>query len=138
MYFLPIVFMIMFVLCSVYASIWGGRTGRVGAIIFISATAFTDIAARYNPSWASTSYGVLLVDTACLVGLVILALRTNRHWPIWALGFQTAAVATHLATIAAPDILPKVYQAIAAFWSIPILAAMVTGTTLDWQHSQRA
>lgn len=110
----------------------------MGAVIFILATALSDIAARYNPDWASTSFGVLWVDTGCLGGLAILALRSNRYWPIWALGFQTAAVATHMATIIAPDIVPKAYQAVAAFWSIPILVAMVTGTTLDWQHSQRA
>jgi hypothetical protein len=137
MYFLQIVFTAMLLACSVYASILGGRTGRMGAAIFVIATVLSNIAARYNPNWASTSFGVMWVDTGCLVGLLVLALRSNRYWPIWALGFQTIAVATHLATIIAPDIVPRAYQAIAAFWSIPILAAMVTGTTLDWQHSQR-
>jgi hypothetical protein len=137
MYFLQIVFTVLLLACSLYACIWGGRTGRMGSAIFIMATVLSNIAARFNPGWASTSFGVLWVDAGCFGGLAVLALRSNRYWPIWALGFQTITVATHLATIIAPDIVPRAYQAIAAFWSIPILGAMVTGTTLDWQHSQR-
>lgn len=138
MYFLQIVFTIMLLACVAYASILGGRTGRAGSAIFIAATLLSNIAARFNPYWASTSFGVLWVDTGCLLGLLVLTLRSDRYWPIWALGFQSVAVATHLATIVAPDIVPRAYQAMAAFWSIPILVAMVTGTTLDWQHSQQA
>lgn len=138
MYFLQIVFTFMLLACAAYASILGGRTGRAGSAIFIAATLLSNIAARFNPNWASTSFGVLWVDTGCLLGLLVLTLRSDRYWPIWALGFQSVAVATHLATIVAPDIVPRAYQAMAAFWSIPILVAMVTGTTLDWQHSQRA
>jgi hypothetical protein len=138
MYFLEIVFTVMLLACSLYASIWGGRTGRMGSAIFIMATVLSNIAARFNPNWASTSFGVLWVDAGCFGGLTVLALISNRYWPIWALGFQAIAVATHLATIIAPDIVPRAYQAMAAFWSIPILAVMVAGTTLDWQHSQRA
>lgn len=138
MYFLQIVFTIMLMACAAYASILGGRTGRAGSAIFIAATLLSNIAARFNPYWASTSFGVLWVDTGCLLGLLVLTLRSDRYWPIWALGFQSVAVATHLATIVAPDIVPRAYQAMAAFWSIPILVAMVTGTTLDWQQSQQA
>jgi hypothetical protein len=136
MVLLPFIFVGLLIGCSTYASILGGRTGRFGAAIFIGATILSDIAARTNPDWASTSFGVFWVDTSCMMALLVLALASNRYWPIWALGFQTASVATHLATIVAPDILPKAYQGIAAFWSLPILVVMVIGTTLDWQYTR--
>jgi hypothetical protein len=63
-------------------------------------------------------------------------MNSNRFWPIWALGFQTVAVATHLATIWVPDIVPKAYQALLSFWSIPILWVMVAGTRKDQKYER--
>jgi hypothetical protein len=131
MSFLEFVFYGVLTGCSAYASIFGGRTGRAGSAIFFAATVLSAYAATANPLWASTSYGVFLVDTGCWVALMILALHSNRFWPIWALGFQTVAEATHIATLLAPDIVPKAYQAMLAFWAIPILGVMVAGTRLD-------
>ena len=86
-------------LCAVYASANGGRTGKAGSAIFVVASVLTVAAARMHPSWAGTSLGLFAVDAGCLLALLILALASNRFWPIWALGFQIVAVATHLATL---------------------------------------
>jgi hypothetical protein len=137
MNFLVAVYLLTLLASSLYALLFGGRTGRAAVVIFGVASGLTSFATQINPNWVSTSYGVFMVDAACLLALLLLALVSNRYWPIWAVGFQTISVATHLATIVAPDILPKAYQAIAAFWSLPILAAMVVGTTLDWRYSKR-
>lgn len=123
-------------LCAGYASIIGGRTGRVGSAIFLSGTGLTALATLYDPAWDSTSYVIFAVDGACLLALAMLAVHSTRFWPIWAVGFQTVAVATHLATIWVPDLLPKAYQALLAFWSIPILWVMVAGTRKDWNYQQ--
>jgi hypothetical protein len=69
-----------------------------------------------------------------LLALLILALMSNRFWPIWALAFQTVAVATHLATLSIPDVVPKSFQALLSFWTIPILWVMVAGTHKDLQY----
>lgn len=129
-------FIMALILCVGYASINGGRTGRAGAIIFVVATVLSAGAAALNPTWASTSYGLFAVDTGCLLALVVLAMNSNRFWPIWALGFQTVAVATHIATMWLPDIVPVSYQALLSFWAIPILWVMVTGTRKDRQYEQ--
>jgi len=93
-------------------------------------------AATMNPSWATTSYGLFAVDGGCLLALIVLALNSNRYWPIWAMGFQTVAVATHMATLWIPDFLPKSYQALLSFWAIPILWVMVMGTRKDRQYER--
>jgi len=129
-------FIMALILCVGYASINGGRTGKAGAIIFLVATALSAGAATLNPTWASASYGLFAVDTGCLLALVVLAMNSNRFWPIWALGFQTVAVATHMATMWIPDIVPVSYQALLSFWAIPILWVMVTGTRKDRQYEQ--
>jgi asparagine N-glycosylation enzyme membrane subunit Stt3 len=121
-------------LCAAYASKNGGRTGKTGSAIFIVATILSAAAVRMNPSWAGTSLGLFAVDAGCLLALIMLALASNRFWPIWALGFQIVAVATHLATLFIPDVVPKSFQALLSFWTIPILGVMVAGTHKDRQH----
>jgi hypothetical protein len=121
-------------LCAVYASANGGRTGKAGSAIFVVASVLTVAAARIHPSWAGTSLGLFAVDAGCLLALLILALASNRFWPIWALGFQIVAVATHLATLSIPDVVPKSFQALLSFWAIPILWVMVAGTHKDMQY----
>ncbi|MES2782495.1 MAG: hypothetical protein V4657_06850 [Pseudomonadota bacterium] len=123
-------------LCSVYASVKGGRTGKAGSAIFITATILSSGAAQFNPDWATMSLGLLIVDGGCLLALLILAQASDRYWPIWAAGFQAVAVATHLATLSVPDIVPKSYQALSAFWAIPILWVMVDGTRKDRRYER--
>ncbi len=129
-------FIFALVLCTLYASINGGRTGRAGAAIFIVATILSAAAATMNPSWATTSYGLFVVDGGCLIALIALAMNSSRYWPIWAMGFQTVAVATHMATFWLPELVPKSYQALLSFWAIPILWVMVVGTRKDRQYER--
>jgi hypothetical protein len=131
-------FIFALLLCAAYGSAAGGRTGKAGSAIFLTATALTAAGAMLNPTWASTSYAVFAVDSGCLLLLAALAVKSNRFWPIWATGFQLVAVATHIATIWVPDIVPKAYQAILSFWSIPILWVMVAGTRKDRRYERDA
>jgi hypothetical protein len=131
-----IAFIFALLLCVAYGSIAGGRTGQAGSAIFVVASLATAAGAMIDPSWASTSYAVLAVDGICLLALAVLAVSSNRFWPIWAVGFQIVAVATHLATVWVPDIVPKAYYAILSFWSIPILWVMVAGTRKDRKYER--
>lgn len=129
-----IAFVFALLLCVAYGSAAGGRTGRAGSAIFVVASLLTAAGGMLDPSWTSTSYAVLAVDGTCLLALAALAVNSNRFWPIWATGFQIVAVATHIATILVPDIVPKAYYAILSFWSIPILWVMVAGTRKDRRY----
>ncbi len=134
---IPVIFNLVLLLCAAYASAAGGKTGISGSIIFIAATLLTIAANRIDPSWGDTAYGIFAVDAACMVALAVVAMKSNRFWPIWALGFQIGAVGTHIATIWMPEIVPRAYQALATFWSIPILWVMVVGTRRDRRHEIR-
>ncbi len=131
---IPVIFNLVLLLCAIYASVAGGKTGISGSIIFISATLLTIVANKMDPGWGDTAYGIFAVDVTCMTALAIVALKSNRFWPIWALGFQIGAVGTHIATILMPEIVPRAYQALATFWSIPILWVMVMGTRQDRRH----
>lgn len=123
-------------LCVTYASLLGGRTGRIGSLIFVFASLLTLAGTIIDSTWASLSYAVFAVDTGCLLALAALAIHSNRFWPIWAVGFQLVAVATHVATLLNPEIVPKAYQAMLSFWSIPILWVMAVGTYKDRRYEE--
>ena len=129
-------FSIALLLCVSYGWLLGGRTGKAGAVIFVAASLLTGVAATIDRGWTRTSYTVLAVDAACLLALAALAANSNRFWPIWAVGFQIVAVATHVATIWIPDIVPKAYHAMQALWTIPILCVMVAGTRKDRKYEK--
>ncbi len=116
---------------TVFAAIFGGKTGKIGAVIFWVATFMSAWATTLNPEWRGTSYAMMAVDSLCLLALLLLAFASNRYWPIWATGLQLIAVITHVATIIDPKIVPGIYDSLSGFWSIPILLVMVSGTMLD-------
>jgi hypothetical protein len=138
MYFIQSVFVIVLILCAGYACVFGGKTGRTGSLIFLSAALLSYFATFANPLWDSTLYLLFVVDLGCLIMLAGLAVKSNRYWPIWACGFQFVAVTTHISTMLAPDIVPRVYQAIVSLWALPILTVMVIGTALDRQSEMQA
>lgn len=130
---LSLIFHGVLLLCTVYATFNGGRTGIAGSAIFVATSALTAAATRIYPDWAGASLGLFAIDCLCLLALIVLALVSDRYWPIWASGFQMVAVATHFAMISIPDILPTSFQALLSIWAIPMILVMVMGTQRDRQ-----
>lgn len=119
--------------CAV-ALAWGGRDGRWGAAMVISASALTMVLSDAN-SWLNTNMAVMMVDAAMLMGMVALAMVSRSYWPMWFAAFQLIGTATHLATIMVPTIVPMLYQMMSGLWAIPTLLAMVLGIVAD--HNAR-
>jgi hypothetical protein len=119
-----------------FAAIFGGKTGKVAAVIFFAANSMSIWATSISPDWQGTSYAMMLVDSLCFFALMALAMTSNRYWPIWALGLQLISVLTHVATIIDPTIFPGIYDSLSGFWSIPILLVMVWGTVLDRKYEK--
>lgn len=134
--FITLAFNLALLFGAGYANIYGGRTGKAGAAILIATTIFWCITARMDAGWVGISFWLLAMDSGCLLVLVILALTSDRYWPIWAMGLQTAAVATHLAALFAPDTMSAIYQALLSVWTLIILWVMVNGTRRDWQYER--
>lgn len=128
---ITILFLALLLLASVYATIFGGRTGFLGACIFVAASIFTILADRVGLSWDGMNVGIVIVDAFCWIALTWLALHSGRYWTIWAAGLQLAAFLTHLSRLLAPDIATRAYDALVAFWSLPILAIMLLGIRKD-------
>ena len=128
---ITILFLAALLLVSGYAIAFGGRTGVLGAAIFLAASVFTILADRVGMTWGGMNFGIVIVDALCWLALLWLALHSGQYWPIWAAGLQLAAFLTHLSRLLAPDIAPQAYDALVAFWSLPILAIMLLGIRKD-------
>jgi hypothetical protein len=120
-------------ICSVYAAIWGGTTGRIGAALNVAATIATLIASDAS-SWSKTHYPVLTVDLLLMVALYILALKSRVYWPIWAAGVHLITVSGHAATMIMPDFQSSLYYVFNGMWAIFVQMAMVWGIALDRMH----
>jgi hypothetical protein len=120
-----LVWMLM-VLCSVYAAVAGGTTGRIGAALNVGAT----LALKVD-TWSQTNFPVFIVDVAMLIALVWLALKSQAYWPIWAAGFHLITVLGHAATMISPDFRWPLYYYFHGMWAIFVQMAMVWGITLD-------
>ncbi|PZU57171.1 MAG: hypothetical protein DI547_14160 [Sphingobium sp.] len=126
-----IFFWTLMLMSCAYAAFFGGRDGRWASIMIVAATALTLPATLLDESFARTQLPVTAVDILLLLGLYMLAMRSARYFPIWMTAFQLITVTTHLSTIAAPNLTPKIYQAMETVWAIPCLLSMVAGVMLD-------
>lgn len=119
-------------LVLVYALARGGRSERAGAAILFIGSVLTDVA--FVPGilhFVSVERGVLVVDVGVLAAFVILALRSDRYWPIWIAALQLIGTLAHFAKLADPTMMPVGYAFLLAAWAYPMLALIAIGT---WRH----
>lgn len=134
---IPIIFWLLALLSCGFVWLLGEADGRRAVALFLAATLATWAAQTLDTEWRQTHWPLMAVDTAYLVATYVFALRSNRYWPLWIAAFQLLTVATHFATIIAPDYVPKIYSAIATFWVVPLLLSMVAGVYLDHRAYKR-
>ena len=120
----------LLVLCSLFAAVAGGTTGRIGAALNVGATVATLLALQID-SWSQTNLPVFLIDVAMMIALFWLAMKSEVFWPIWAAGFHLITVTGHIATMISPDFRWGLYYYFHGMWAIFVQMAMVWGITLD-------
>lgn len=135
---LPIAFDIILVICCAYTFRFGGRAGRWCVWLIVFTTLLTIIAATVGSPRDHVVPMMVVADVTFLIGLVLLALRSNRRWPIWMAAFQLNCVLAHVVGMLAPKMVSPVYYAMATIWGIPTLLVMVIGTMLDVRHERNA
>ncbi|APR53125.1 hypothetical protein CA223_04075 [Sphingomonas koreensis] len=126
-------FWILTLLCCGFAALFGGRSGRAIAFIYLLAVAATSLATLDPKAWADQHLPALAVDFALLVALLWVAMRSDRWFPLWFTGFHLVALVSHLATILAPGFAPKLYFLLQSMWSVPMLLTLAIGVALDRQ-----
>ena len=90
--------------------------------------------AANSNNYAHTETGVLLIDAVLLAGLVTLALRSDRFWPIWAAAFQLVGTSVHFASMAETGDFAWAYAVGLIFWSYPVIIALMVGIWREARH----
>jgi hypothetical protein len=112
---------------------WKGRNSEkwTTALLLIAAVASAALEKRV---FYGTETGVLIVDLMLLAYLLVLALQSDRFWPLWAAAFQIVGTSIHLASIVDSEIWPAAYATAQVFWAYPVLLALAAGTWLEARY----
>ena len=118
--------------CSAMAWLWGGLDEKLASSGFILATLASNMANKTH--YSHTETGVLLIDLALLAGLIVLALRSDRFWPMWAAAFQLVGTMVHVASMTETGDFAWAYAVGLIFWSYPVMVALMVGTWLEARY----
>ena len=131
----PYAYLTILLICWAYALLRGGAPEQIGASV-IGLGSVLSLVAASSPGvrFGSVEVGVFLVDVAAFVVFLGLALRAERHWPLWVAALQAIGTAGHAAKLVDPEVIPLAYAFVLAFWVYPMLLLVVMGT---WQHQRR-
>jgi hypothetical protein len=117
-------------LCCGFAAMAGGRSGCTGAVMIMAASVASAVGGLFG-TWDQTHIPVMAIDLILLGGFYWLALRSDSYWPIWATGFHLISVLSHLAVLFSENVRQMLYFGFGAFWSLPVMLAMVIGISQD-------
>lgn len=96
---------------TVAAMIWGGGPERWTAFMFLlAALATIFVQPALTQLFQNVELGVLLIDLLLLAALVVLALKADRHWPMWAVALHFTAILAHAVKGIDAETIRWVYQ----------------------------
>ena len=131
---LQILFIVALAICC-GAAFWLGRDSeRITAAMLIAAATLSPLVQTSN--FLHPEGGILLIDLLLLAYLLVLALRSDRFWPLWAAGFQVVGTLIHVARLVDASVWPSAYATAEVFWSYPVLLALGLGTWLEARSRQ--
>lgn len=128
-------FFFLLTLACIYAVIRGGQPERRAVMIFIIGIVMTYIAAPLSEDrYAELEIGIFVIDLIILIAFTMLATNAERFWTLWICAMQVIQVLSHIPKMIIPELLPKAYYVVIAFWVYPMLTVLVIGT---YRHQQR-
>ncbi|TFU06441.1 hypothetical protein EUV02_05500 [Polymorphobacter arshaanensis] len=112
---------------------WKGRNSeKWTAVLLLSAAVASWVFETRH--FYGTETGILIIDLMLLAYLLVLALQSDRFWPLWAAAFQVVGTSIHLASIVDSTIWPAAYATAQVFWAYPVLLALGVGTWLEARY----
>ena len=115
----------------------GDGDTRLAAWITVAGVVATQLAWIVGPRWTAFDPGIMLVDAAMVLGYGLVAYRSYRWWPIWMTAAQLSAMLTHLAPLAAPDAMLRLYQLSQPAWMFLVLSMIAHGSLRQPQLQSR-
>jgi len=107
---------------------WGEEPEKAVAGMFVAAAIATPlvrsaIAFRYK----EVEVGVLLVDACLLAGLVWIAVRADRWWPLCVTALQLLTFLSHVGKVVNPSLWRYGYQLMATWAAWPMVSILAVG-----------
>ena len=127
-------FVVLFVVCA-YAFVRGRTDERaVAADVRAASSAAVLVAPPKAGAASHHEAGRVLVDVGAFVAFTLVALKSERFWPLWVAGLQLTTLMSHAFKVGRLDLMPQAYAAAARFWVYPIFLIIVIGT---WRSHRR-
>src|SRR5436305_1257581 len=112
-----LVYLVVLLLCCLYAVTRGGLPERLAVLILvlaIVASHFAPVAGQYR--FQKMEVGLLAVDSGMFLSTMLLSLRAQRYWPMWLSAVYLNIVVTHLLMLT-PSLMPWSYAVANAAWN---------------------
>jgi hypothetical protein len=123
------------VLVVLFAFLRGSRDERQVALICLAGAILTTVVlSPLAQRFESIEAPVMFVDLAVFAGFLLVALRSDRFWPLWVAGLQLTTIMGHMLKGVEGDLLPRAYAAALNFWAYPIVLILAVGT---WRNHRR-
>lgn len=114
--------------CCGYAAWAGGAPERWTALVFVlGAVATSNLPFVQYRSYHSVFWLLLAVDGAMLVGLIGIALRANRYWPLYVTSLHLITIAIHGVKAFQPGLVPWMYAGASSKIAYPMLMMLAVG-----------
>jgi len=114
------------ILCCGLALWRGRRVERIAGVAMILAWFATPLVQNAHQTFGPQT-GEVVVDVLLLLVLLILALTSDRWWPMAAAAFQGVTALTHLAAAIDTQIVPRAYYVAGSLLSYLTMAALLVG-----------
>jgi hypothetical protein len=111
-----------------YASIRGGAPERLCVAIHMIGGVIGAVIVSMPQTFSSLEKALFGVDILVFLAFVMLAIRANRFWPIWATALMGLGLACHLALMLNSDVGPWAYAVVVSFFGYPLIPLIIGGT----------
>nr|WP_314442489.1 hypothetical protein [uncultured Sphingomonas sp.] len=124
-----VLFFYLLLASLVAITFWRGKTDeRVAAGICVAGTLLTVLVGnKLEVGTSSFDIAAFLVDAGVFAAFLLLAMRSDRFWPLWVAGLQLTTTTVHLLMMLSPAMPGMVFGAALAFWSYPIVLLIALG-----------
>lgn len=131
----PLLYWSILLLSCGYAMIRGRTDERTVAGVCIAASVISvAVLSPMSVRYSTIEEGEMAVDLVVLAVFLLVALRSDRFWPLWITGLQLTTTLAHMLKAVDFKLLPFAYGAAERFWSYPILVIIAVGA---WRQHRR-
>lgn len=131
----PLLYWSILIVSCGYALIRGRTDERLAAGVCIAASLISvAVLSPMSVRYTTIEEGEMAVDSVVLAVFLLVALRSDRFWPLWITGLQLTTTLSHMLKAVDFKLLPAAYGAAERFWSYPILVIIAVGA---WRQHRR-